>query len=467
MSRARSTFRSGVFAAALFAGLLGARSASADEVAKPVPNEVWIRDTRFRKGPGFVGEHYIISPWVGAALEYDSNVFLRSGSKTIENESPKVDAFRLSITPYVTVEPRGNLRGRSYAFYLSAGATYYEFFQGFTKPGPNDDLKGHRNAAVAVASKLVFAPGARLSGDIHGALVRTVQPGNIGDPTAAYNRTTPSAGAGIAWSPGGGLFTWGAGYDATFTLFDENQFKPLNNTAHTFSTTSTWRFLPRTSVFTEARLTMFRYSDTTSTQSNGDTVSAKAGLNGLVTNGFGFLVAAGWSSTFFDQKGASTGDFDSFIAQVEGRFYLTPPPAEADKDKPGAYPSTLVLGYLRDWQQSYIGNYFQRDRAYANLGYFLGGKWFATLGAGFSRLHFPQTVFPDGTLRNNEFNNYAVDGSGALEFRPTPHVGISSTVTYTQMISDTKLRSDPVNATAVDDQAWSRLTAMLGFRYLF
>ncbi len=466
VSRARSTLRSGVFAVSLAVGFFGVRSAAADEVAKPVSNEVWVRDARFQRGPGFVGERYIISPWVGVGLEYDSNIFLRSGNRSIEGEAPKVDTFRLALTPFIGIQPRGDLKGRSYALYFSAGATYYEYFQAFTKPGPGDDLKAHRNAAVTGNAKIVFAPGTRFSGDIHGGVARSVQPGNLGDPSAAYNRTTPFAGAGVSWSPGGGLFTWAAGYDLAFTFFDEARYKTLNNTAHSVSTTATWRFLPRTSVFTDARATIFQYaSPEASTQSGGSSVSAKAGLNGLVTNGFGFLVAGGWSSTFFDTKGASTGDYDSFIAQVEGRFYLAPPPV--DKDQPGAYPSMLSLGYLRDWQQSYIGNYFQRDRAYGNLGYFLGGRWFATLGGGFARLHFPQTIFPDGTLRNAPFNNYAADVQGALEFRPTSHVGISSTVAYTQMLSDTKLRTDAGNPALVDDQAYSRLTAMLGLRYLF
>ena len=442
--------------------LVGGTAAAQDMkgVAKPQPNEAWLRDSRYTNGEGFETDRYKLSPGIAAAIGYDSNLFLRSGSTN--PAEPVTDAFVLSLTPFLTVNPRTTPTPPTYAFSATLAATYYEYMKAFNT-APGDDPSKFRNVGISAATKLAFSPGRRWSGDLHAALGRSIQPSSLGDPSATYNRTVPTAGAALQWAPGGGLFTWKFGYDVAYSYFEAERFQPLNSFNHQLSTTGSWRFLPRTSLFSQSTYTMIRYTAATTTQADGDAVSTVVGVNGLVTSGFGFLAAAGWASTFFNDKGGQQ-DFDSFIAQAEARFYLSAPPKN---DSPGNYPSSFVLGYVRDWTQSYIGNFYQRDRGYASLSYFFNGKVLANATAGVSRIHFPPTVYTDGTPRDSAFDNLAVDAGAFFEYRVTPHVGLNASVQYSQMISDKKLRTNPTVATEVDDQKWTRIQATLGARYLF
>jgi hypothetical protein len=316
---------------------------------------------------------------------------------------------------------------------------------------------------------LTIAPGSRWSGNLRGAYTRSIQPSNLGDPTASYNRDLVGAGASVTWAPGGGLFSWSAGYDLTYNYFEAQRYREFNYLTHTVGTQATWRFLPRTSVFSDSKVSFIRYSAATTTQSDGTAVTTRVGLNGLVTNAFGFLVAGGWASTFFDAKGGVQDDFDSFVAQAEARFYLSAPPKK--EDEPGLYPTTLTFGYVRDWTQSFVGNFYQRDRGYGNLAYFFNGQVLATLGGGVARLHFPTTFFDNGQVRNAPFSNTEVDVTGFVEYRVTSHVGINFTGVYTQMLSDTRLPTAPPVAGAqqppTQDLRWQRVELTLGARYLF
>jgi hypothetical protein len=440
--------------------LLGVGSALLLSSEASAQEQPWLRDRRLTDGRGIRTDTLEIHAGVAAGLTYDTNVFLRADSAA----EPRADAFRLAITPFASVATRSNpeLGRPSYAFTGNAAVSYYEFFKG--QQDTPDDLSGHRNVGVLAALALTIAPGARWSGDLHGSVVRSIQPSNLGDPTASFNRTVPSAGVGLIWAPGGGLFSWKVGYDGTYNYFEASRFKEFNNLTHVISSTANWRFLPRTSLFSDSRLTLIRYVNPT-IQSNGDAISTRIGANGLVTSGVGFLVAGGWASTVFGAKGGSgSQDFDSFVAQAELRFYLSAPPKK--ENEAGVYPSTFTVGYIRDWSQSYIGNFYQRDRGYASLGYFFNGVVLATLTGGVARIGFPATTFPDGTPRNGAFSNTAVDATAFVEYRVGAALGVNFTAAYTQMISNTFMRGDPNNPAVVDDLTWKRLELTLGLRYL-
>ena len=429
-------------------------------VARPQPTETWLRDSRYTNGEGYETERYKLNPGIAGSIGYDSNLFLRSGSTT--PSEPVTDAFVLSLTPFLSVNPRTTPTPPSYAFSASLAATYFEYLKGFNT-APGDDPTKFRNVGISAATKLAISPGRRWSGDIFAALGRSIQPSSLGDPSATFNRTVPSAGAGVQWAPGGGLFTWKFQYGVTYSYFEAERFHSLNSFNHQLSTTGSWRFLPRTSLFSQSTYTLIRYTSGTTTQADGDAVSTLVGVNGLVTNGFGFLASAGWASTFFNDKGGQQ-DFDSFIAQAEARFYLSAPPKS---ESPGNYPSAFVLGYVRDWTQSFIGNFYQRDRGYASLSYFFNGKVLANATAGVSRIHFPPTAFESGAPRDAAYDNLAVDAGAFFEYRVTPHLGLNASAQYTQMISDKRLRTNVTDPNEVDDQKWTRLQASIGARYLF
>jgi protein involved in polysaccharide export with SLBB domain len=444
---------------ALF-GLTAVLTTSAVAEAQDQP---WLRDSRLTSGKGLGSDTVSVTGGVAAGATYDSNIFYRAGTP----EAPRADAFVLSISPFLGVRTMAAPDGPkpSFGFNGQAAVTYYEYIAGPTKGLPQDDVSASRNVGANGMLQVIAAPGSRLSGELHGVVTRSIQPSNLGDPTASYNRTVPGVGTSVTWAPGGGLFSWKVGYDLLYTYFEANTFREFDNFTHIVASTANWRFLPRTTLFSTSTLTHYQYTSGNTLQTNGDGISTLVGLNGLVTNSFGFRVAGGWAATIFQANGgAPAQDFDSFVAQAEARFYLSAPLRK--EDDAGVYPSTLVFGYTRDWNQSYIGDFYQRDRGYGSLGYFFNGVVLATLTGGVSRLGFPQTTWTDGTIRNAAFTNTQIDTTLFVEYRITPHFGVNVTGTYLQMLSDTRIRTDEANPVVGQDLQYTRYTATLGVRYL-
>ncbi|RYE80860.1 MAG: hypothetical protein EOO74_01430 [Myxococcales bacterium] len=427
-------------------------------------DQFWLNDSRLSGGRGVQRDRLRYSGSLAASFGYDSNPFLRANTATEQ----RADAFRLMITPAFQIETR-NIPGAArapYSLTASASVSYIEFIKGpTTSDRVTDDLSGHRNLAVNGTLRLRIAPGARWSGDLYGGVVRSIQPSNLGDPDATFNRTTPTAGAGVTWSPGGGLFSWRLlGYGLTYTYFESDRFQRYNSFLHNISSEATWRFLPRTSLFASSQLGLIRYTATSTEQSSGDAVTTRAGINGLLTDRFGFLASVGWATTVFDSRaGAPRQDFDSLVAQAEVRFYLSAAQKNGDEV---VHPTTLAFGYVRDWAQSYIGNYYGRDRGYSSLSYFFANRVRSMLQFSVARLGFPATNFDDGTQRNPAFNSVAINTGAFIEYIPTTHVGIFANVDYTGQITDTNLSIDRNNPGLVDALEYKRFTATLGLRYL-
>lgn len=447
--------RATLWALLVVGGLLSSSEAKAQD-------QLWLRDERLTGGRGIQRDRLRYTGGVGATFGYDSNPFLRADT----TNEPRVDAFKLSITPFFgvdSVNPPGATRA-PYALSANAAVSYYEFIQGPSKSTlPDDDLSGHRNFGINGNLRLRIAPGARWSGELHGGVVRSIQPSNAGDPTASYNRTNPSVGGSVSWAPGGGLFSWRLlGYVLAYNYFEAERYQRYNNFNHTFSSEASWRFLPRTSLFASSSLSLIRYSESNTEQNDGDAVSSRAGINGLLTDRFGFMVAAGWATTVFSAKnGAPAQDFDSLIAQAEARFYLSNP-----KPEENSYPTTLTLGYSRDWAQSYIGNFYGRDRGYAALAYFFAQRVRTVLQASVAYLSFPQTSFQNGAPRNGEFSSLALNTNLFVEYLATPNLGLFVTGDYSGQLTDTDLRTDQTNTALVDNLAFSRFNLALGLRYL-
>jgi hypothetical protein len=449
--------RATLWALLVVGGLLHSTEAQAQE-------QVWLRDEQLSGGQGLQRDRLHYTGGLAASFGYDSNPFLRAGGAS----EPRSDAFVLSITPFFrinTKNPPGATKA-PYALSANASLSYYEFIQGPTKSDrAEDDLTGHRNFGFSGGLRLRIAPGGRWGGELRSSVVRTIQPSNLGDPTATFNRTNPSVGGSLVWTPGGGLFSWKMiGYDLTYNYFEAERFQRYNNFNHAISSSATWRFLPRTSLFADSRLLRIRYSEA-SEQSDGEAVTTRAGINGLLTNRFGFLAALGWATTTFDSKsGAARQDFDSLMAQAEARFFLSSPPKTDDGMQ--VQPTTLIFGYMRDWNQSYIGNFYSRDRGYASLSYFFSTRVRSTAQISASYLSFPSTTFESGAFRDSEFSTIAIGSTLFVEYLPTKHFGIFTSGTYVGQLTDKELRVNENDPLITDSLAFSRFNLALGLRYL-
>jgi hypothetical protein len=305
---------------------------------------------------------------------------------------------------------------------------------------------------------LAILPQRPWGGDLFGDFTRTVQPST--DPDNNFNRLDARFGAGIIWTPGGGVFDWRLGYQFTLSYFEDTLFRSLSTTENQANTKGRWKFLPRTAVLYDATLGFVNYTNRDPGRLNSTPVRARLGLNGLVTQSFSLLAMAGWGSSFYTGAG-NAQQFDSVIGQAELTWFLTANPV-TDPAAASQALSSLSVGYLRDFVNSYISDYYTRDRFYAKVSYFAGGK-FLLQAEGGAALHsystpFDQTRAPLGT---GGFKETRVDATAFTEYRFADSFGVNGTVRYTANLTDAtfSIQGQPAYLD------WNRIEAYLGLRW--
>jgi hypothetical protein len=150
-------------------------------------------------------------------------------------------------------------------------------------------------------------------------------------------------------------------------------------------------------------------------------------------------------------------NYDSFIGQAEARWYFTPEGRLHDGSADvGA--SAVALGVVRDYNDSYLGDFYRRHRAYAQMSYLIGGRVVTTLEGGVSGISYPDFLFAG--LTQSGFTETRVDVQGFVEYRPVSTVGINLQLRYDQNFSQV-IDGD----TYQDDLSFNRFRAILGARW--
>lgn len=448
----------------------------------------WIADRALGEGVGIRTGDFELHPGVAAELGYDSNYFQRADSE-IERQSigPVIDAFRLRITPSLTLrtlDRRAELapgdRGMppTVKFELAADAAYNEFFA--IESRFSEILNRQRRLSGGLGADLVLLPERPWSVDAHGAYRRVVEPSNFGALIGDFDRHLINAGAGITWRPGGGLFEWRfVGYDLRATLFEDGAFDSFNNLDHRLETRGRWKFLPRSALVYEGVYQLIRYTGEAigtvpsgpnarlTDQNGGDIVRARAGYSGLVTNRFGVTALGGWAASFYEDRVPPSPNFDNFIAHAELEWYLT----AQQRLQPGYAPvglSTIGVGYDRDFLNGYLGNFFQRDRGFARVSYFIGGRFLTTLTGGISHNNYPDfSLAPtpgEARFVRPGFGENRVDATFFGEYRPASTIGINLTVRYDRSFSQV-IPFSQVTPNFGDDLSFQRWAIFLGGRW--
>jgi len=311
---------------------------------------------------------------------------------------------------------------------------------------------------------LTLFPQGRVGVDSYLNFVHMVQPSNDTNTENAFNRDSLRVGAGATWRPGGGLFDWRLGYEFLYNYFEKAAFHSDNNYQNTVNMRGRWRFLPRTAVLYDGGYTRVTYANNV-TQNDGDIVRSSIGLNGLVTSRLSLLGMVGWAGTFYGQRPGGTvpQQFDSITGQAELRWFIT-----GGQDVMAAAPvglSYASLGYTRDISNSYLGNFYQRDRGYAGVSYLLGGMFVTSLDVGIANLRFPESFFADGMQQHKAFSEQRFDARVFGEYRASSIVGINATVSYDQNITKVSIPTDEANLqNNRDPLAFARWQVFLGVR---
>lgn len=449
----------------------------------------WLADRRYQEGEGIRTGDLELHPGIGGEIGYDSNWFLRS-SKTdprLLNAAPQnapVGAGIIRITPSLTLQTLGAQRaeGASSPVAFSAGvsATYREFL------GPQE-IRDQRNVAGDAFVRANFNTNRPVGFGVFATYQRLIQPAVVADPNLSFNRSNVTVGGEVIFLPGGGTLNLRGGYTFAGGFFEESNGVPFTNVSHTVSVRNRWRFRPRTALIHDTTLGFVSYPNAERSLNylNDSTpLRTRFGVTGLLTDRFGVLLTAGYGATFFKNPTAvSSSQYDSLNAQAEGTFYLSQAGGTDEPGKATLLLSTISFGYVKDFQTSLLGNYFDSNKGYAKLVYFFGGKALFQLDGYVEALGYPQPFYNSaaGPVRVNgrdgtptgDFTNIRAGGTFFGEYRFSNSFGLNLTFDYAQMISDTQLEAGPgapaapgapAGPTQLYDLSWERVQALLGAR---
>lgn len=448
--------------------------------------QAWLRDRRYQEGAGIRAGDLELHPGIGGEIGYDSNWFLRSHKEgpNVVNAAPQApprEGALLRITPSFTISTLGAPRREqlggpgtsgTIAFRGGLSATYREFFGA-------QELRDQRNVSGAAFARLDINQGRPIGFGIFANYQRLIQPAVVSDPNLSFNRSDVGGGAEIIAMPGGGMLDLRGMYQLNAALFEETNGVPYTNLNHTISVRNRWRFRPRTALFHDTSLGFVTYPNAERALNylnDATPLRTRFGVTGLVTERFGTTLAVGYGATFFrNPQAPSSPQFDSVLAQAEGTFYLSP---GGGTDEPGQATlllSTLSFGYIRDFQNSLLGNFYESNKGYARVVYFFGGRVLLQTDGYFEAQAYPEIFYNIGggtpvSTGVGPFTNYRVGGILFGEYRFSDTFGLNATFDYAQTISDTQIPAGNPGAPGTAgpglfDLNWRRFQAFLGARW--
>jgi hypothetical protein len=499
--------------------VLATRAASAQpQYTGQSDSPQWLKDRKYNEGIGIRAGDLELHPGVAGEVGYDSNWFLRtdraqcSGGLTpfCDNGPPKatiIPALEFRVTPSLYLSTLGPERRegdvgpsqRNIAFRAGAHLTYREFIG--LKSDPNTDISQQRNVSGAADARLDIQPEHPVGGALFASYARLIQPNSTtSDPNLSFNRDNVGLGGELALQPGSGTLDWRFGYQFSAVLFEENLGAGFNDVTHEAFTRGRWKFRPRTALLYDATLRFISYSNPDQAALQGlvgsTPVRARIGMNGLITDRFTALAMVGWGASFYDNTSplqpnncrdapppgppaasfrCSQPQYDSVIGQAELKWFLAASPGIASLPEVGLSLSSIAIGYNRDFQNSFLGNFYGTDRGYLRFAYFFAGRALVSLEGGAGAVEYPDMYFlPTAGLanpvpRHKAFTDIRADATLFGEYRFTDTFGINATLRYTANFSSTHDLPDqpfaPVGASGVFDMSWSKYEAFLGVRW--
>lgn len=464
----------------------------------------WLAERRYTEGPGIRTGDLELHPGIGGEVGYDSNWYLRSheegpGVLNGPPANPPADAAVFRLTPSFYVSTLGMQRlqengtervePRMVSFRGGVSATGRAFI--------GKEMSRQHNIGVNADARLDIAQGRPLGFGVFAGYNRIIQPSVLADPNLSFNRSDIRAGAEVIAIPGGGTLDMRLGYQLLAALFEESNGVPFSSLTHEVSFKDRWRFRPRTALFSDTTLRFIDYpnADRAIFYLNSSTpLRTRFGITGLLTDRFGALLAAGYGATFFaDPNAVTTKQFDSFMGQAEGTFYLGQ--GAQGVDDPGKATlllSTISLGVQRDFQASLLGGFYNSNKAYGRVEYWFGHKVLIRYDLYGEQLNYPDSfsnipggagaALQPGNIATGaanqplltEFTNYRVGTGLFAEYRLTSAFGINTTIDYVQQFSGTQIPNGTVPVTpggpaipTFFDMNYRRFQAFLGVRYFF
>lgn len=438
----------------------------------------WLADRKYTEGAGIKAGNLELHPGVGAEIGYDSNWLMRSNADPQPNlvngapTSPRQDAGLLRVTPSLSlrtlgarrVEGQGQQGLPMVAFEAALNATYREYLG-------SKVIRDQRNVSVGADAKVLFAPQRPVSFNLLGGYTRTIRPNTIGDPNVSFNTSAPYVGGDLNINPGRGTLDLGVGYRFTAVLFEQQQAQGFSRLRHDVNVNETWRFRPRTSLFHITNLGFVNYTSpelAATVLTNSTPLRTRFGINGLLFDRFALTAALGYGAAFMSNGRQSTRQFDSIIGNAELRFYLSGNPEQEITNYLPATQSSLSLGFERDFQISYLGDFNMVHRGYLGLSAFLAGRVLLSVSGGVSAVGYQPVFLNNGGTQQQVTNAFTVwrpDAQVYGEYRFSNSFALTATGRWTQAISDQLIPYNNFSPPGVFGMSWQRFEAFAGVRW--
>jgi hypothetical protein len=475
--------------------LLIVRAAAAQaQYTAQADNPEWLKDRRYAQGAGVKAGDFELHPGIAGEFGYDSNWLLRSTQPNVDNAAPLapvIPALELRITPSLYLATMQGQRASDaggyiappLTFRLGLSATYYQLFSisGDPRSGTALNQVDHPQVGGSADVQVGILPGRPVGGSISATYGRVILPNSSNaDPNVSFTQDNVSAAAELALQPSSGTLDWHFGYQFATAIFEQQTGAPFTNLTHTAFTRGRWRFRPRTALIYDAQLNFQYYTDLAKAEAQGlvqsTPIRTRIGLSGLITERFGVLALVGWGASFDRVPLPQMQQYDSVIANAEVKWFLAASPGIAKATDLGLTLSSIALGYTRDFQNSYLGNFDGTDRGYLKFNYFFAGRALISVEGGVGGIEYPRLYWvnpararvvrtDDGVLTTGQgFTDVRADATVFGEYRFSNIFALNSTFRYTQNFSDKQIEEAPVANPRFFGMGWQRFEVFVGLR---
>jgi hypothetical protein len=315
---------------------------------------------------------------VTAEAGVDTNVFY-------ENRN-QVDSPVLRITPFVQITNATRSGGApDGAFYSLAAALLYREYA-----SANPDVKAQRAFNPSVSGSVEFGARQNLSFAIIDNYSRSEEP-PYGASSSNITRNYNMANVQLRWTPNGGRLTSLVRYTNSLDFFENEDLKHANSIRHDMMLDLSWKWLPKTALYVMATQGYVSYINDSPQRplQNSFPLRVLTGLRGLLTEKLTVNLGVGYTNGFYQNNAANPSGWGNFLTTAEMVYRPT-------------LRTQATLGYVHEFRNSVIGNFYEVDGVYASIGYTFADR---LIGSVFGRYEYRrfQHRLPNGAI--NPFVN--------------------------------------------------------------
>lgn len=407
---------------------------------------------------GLHSGEFVLYPSFGLMGHYDTNLF--NGNDVVLNNRP-VGAASIRLQPKLMLQ-NDLTSNTSFAFtsaadaqmFLSGGddwASRMVSKQGGIGANVGLDFTYGNNRPIAISAFDHFTRQLRAS---------------LFETSTTLHRNNNDVGLRLDFHPGENPLrrTLNVSLIGAYATDRFDDFKSGDTNTIRTRLTGSWRFLPKTAVLLDTTFDVRSYANDQLLQQrlsfNSQPFRAKVGVAGALTKRLTFEITGGWGMSQhekeMEKKGATCRslsadgvpvdtpgecEFNSFIASASLGFK----PAESTR---------LTLGYMRDFRDSFIGNYSEYHRGYLTLQQRFGHVMDVRGEFGFGRTRygawFPQdkngNLNPNITAGigggdTNHRTELPMDASLISNFEVARYVGLQVGYRLRKVISDYRVQT--------------------------